>query len=205
MNSAAIRPAPAVGRRHGVALSGMLALAIAAAVAVFWPRDPERIDAPTPLGLEQLSATSDNELMIVATAEVRWSIAGDADRQLRWRDLNPAARTVLALSWVESGYAEQWKAAFRGFASHLSHSSPSRPTLEDLALAYEAIGAPTVAAVCRSSSPLERQDPPPPATAFAEADRAFNAARATAGTLAKLRTYLRAHLADIVASRQTQP
>lgn len=205
MNSAANRPAPAEGRRRGLALGGMLALTIAAAAAVFWPRDPERIDAPPPLSLEQLSATSDNELMTVASAEVRWSIAGDVDRQQRWRDLNPAARTVLALSWVESGYAEQWKAAFRGFASHLSHRSPSRPTLEDLALAYEVIGAPTVAAVCRTTSPLELQDPPPPATAFAEADRAFIASRTTAGTLAKLRTYLRAHLADIVASRQTQP
>ncbi|MBA3683910.1 MAG: hypothetical protein H0W72_01515 [Planctomycetes bacterium] len=186
---------------------GALLILIIAAAALFAMRGEPDLDAPPALSTDQLASTPDPQLIYVATTELRWSLAGDAGRQQRWRELNEPARTVLALSWVESGNPDPRLAVFRGFAHLMATEAPNRPMPDDLAKAYEAIGAPALAEVCRSVQVIaERQASAEDTTGpYADLDREFAKAREVDGPLAKLHVYVRAHIADIAAARQQQP
>lgn len=175
-------------------LVAVLALCVAAAIALCWPRREGITDQPTALSPEQIAATPDGILVQTAATEIRWWLAGDASRQSRWRELGAPVRNVLALSWVEGGAAGTRLDPFRGFGALAAAASPLRPTADDLAVAYDAIGAPGAAGVCRE---WEQN-----ADADAGLDAKFRAARTQDDSSGKIRAYIRQHAAAIAAVRQ---
>ncbi len=189
------------GLRSRVGRWGLVcALALAAGMLMFWPRGEPDLHAPMPATAAELAAATDAQVVYLATTELRWSLAGDAARLKRWRELDEVARSVLALSWVESGHADPRLAVFRGFAPLLSSQAPNRPTPDDLAQAYDAIGAPEVAEVCRKAQRVADRDAG--VDAYVGIDREFIHQRDAVGTLGKLRCYVRGHVAEIAAVRQ---
>ena len=177
-------------------LVAALVFSAAAATALFWPGHDGITDQPPALSAEQIAVAPDGILVQTAATEIRWWLAGDASRQPRWRELDAPARNVLALSWVEGGAAGTRLDPFRGFNALSAAQSPLRPTAEDLAAAYDAIGASEVATVCRE---LERNAE---ANASGEIDAKFRAARSRADTAGKIRSYIRQHAAALSAVRQ---
>ena len=175
--------------RQRILLSA-LAVAVAAAAVLFWPTGAGRIQADPPLSAEALAATPDARLIFVAATEVRWYLSGDADRMAAWRQLDEVPRTVLALSWVETGESDPRKSVFRGFGSFLAVEAPNRPTPDDLAVAYEVIGAPDVAGVCRQVQELSESGTIGDSGRLAGLDGEFLRARDAAGTVAKLNAYI---------------
>lgn len=189
--------------RHRL-LFATLAVVLIAAFALLWPRS-EGIASQSPaMSAEQIAATPDRSLVQTAATEIRWWLAADPSRQPRWRELGEPVRHILALSWVESGEAGSRNDPFRGFAALFASTSPTRPSTDDLARAYEAIGAPELAALCREVQRVTDQEMPPQTDprAYEELNAAFRRARDDVDSHGKFRAYIRQHAAAIAMIRQ---
>jgi len=181
----------------------VLAGTVLLAIIVFGQRAEPTLQADPPLSAAALTAIPDDQLMHAAATELRWSMAGDVLRQSDWRDLNEPARTVLALSWVENGNAHARMDSFNGFGTLLSLNAPNRPTADDLACAYDIIGAPEMGVICREAQRISEHDLPTATDVhtYAELDEKFRRIRSEVGTSAKIQTYIRQHAPEIAAVR----
>jgi hypothetical protein len=191
----------------------LLGLLVVIAVVVNRPAGAPPLVAPTAVTAAQLAATPDLHLIYTATNDLRWRLLLAPNQQTRWRELGPAARTVLALAWVEEDLADpNARPLFTGFGDLLSIQAPNMATLEDIAVGYEAIGAPVVASIVREAAAIPRSPAEPPtalalqptdktATAdpYADCNRRFTAQARHDGTVAKLRAFIRAHTAELTA------
>lgn len=180
-------------------LFATLGVLVIAAIALLWPGGSS-IKRPAALTAEELIGTPEARLIHAAASEVRWHLAGDAKRIASWRELDEVPRTVLALSWVETGESDPRKSVFRGFGTYLAGDASNRPTPDDLGAAYEAIGAPDVASVCRQVQGIADHGVIDGGR-LAAIDNEFLRARDVAGTIAKLNAYIRQHAAEIAALR----
>lgn len=184
-------------------LFAVLAVFILAAVALFWPRAIAMPQADPPMSAEALAAMPDDQLLHAAVTELRWSMAGDAVRQSHWREMNEAARTVMALAWVENGNLRARMDGFSGFGILFALEALNRPSGEDLALAYEHLGAPEMAQICREAQRITDQGMPTATDqrAYAEPDEKFRRVRGEIGSTLKIQAYIRQHAAEITSVR----
>lgn len=156
---------------------------------------------PTPPTRAAAAATADGELPAL--------ISGVLFERVRrfgsgaWRDLPEPQRTAWLVTRAESALIEVGCIRFALAARQM----PTSPTIDDLALAYEAIGAPTQANLMHTTSTaltqppaqaamdawlhLERGQPPDP---MAENDAAVRAGASAAEYLAQRVVWLRANL-----------
>src|SRR5262245_45317632 len=112
-------------------------------------REKLTYEIPPPMAADEISACPDTTLLTKSANHLRFRIAEHPDR---WRSLDPAAVTVLALSWVEDELPDLAPThVFSGFAAFVKTPQPNKPTLDELASAYDAIGAPDAAAAVRAA------------------------------------------------------
>lgn len=191
-------------------LFAALALLGAIALWVHWPRGLPRLDLPEAMTLEQLKATSDQQIIYIATTEVRYRVIAIPENMPRWRNLPEPARNLLALSWTEGDDSPGTPDRFRGFGDFFGLNGPYLATPEDIAKAYEAIGAPAVAEVMRAAGQRYEQQPkpeadgetkPPAKYPYGDLDGRFREERRKAKIPGLMRAYIRTHLEEIANAR----
>lgn len=143
---------------------------------------------------EQLAAMPDPVLVRKVLTELRFKLQADPARIARWRKQPDPVRHLLALSSVEQ--------RFTGFAELFSPQRPDpyRIQVEDLALAYDAIGAGGITEILEAAARLAEAEPdssPGQPGPFAELDARFVEQRLKADVQLLLRTYIRENSEEI--------
>lgn len=160
---------------------------------------PPGVEAPPGITAEQLQALPDERIVSAALDHLRWRLAVvPSERVVRWRTMDEAARTVLTISAAESDTGPGTPGPFHGFQALDADPSPLAPTLDELATAYTVIGAARVADAVRAAKPLAAAEVTDQGR-WAACDRAFLQALQAERSRDRLRTYVRAHAAEIAA------
>lgn len=186
-------------------ISAIVVLTLAS-VWLNWPHN-DLPTAPQAMTADEIRATQDTQVITLATTDLRWKLAEvSPDKRTRWRAWPKAAQHVFVLAWTESDNGPGAPSVFDGFAALLARSGPNIPTLPEIAEAYTAIGAPTIAAIVDEAhatanmagiipgNPIER-----PAD-FAAFDSKFHHESTTCKAVVLLRAYIREHADDIAAA-----
>jgi hypothetical protein len=192
-----------------------------AAVWVFWPQsNPRGIPIPPRMDAAAITAVPDNQLIGTVFQDLRFRLALLNDKQLsQWRKLAEAPRNLLALSWVEDDLSpDAPRHEFQGFAELVTRPGANRPSFEDIAVAYEAIGAPKVATVLRDAAQIAGSDADGPSkdgggipmldphkgvqvrAGFDSVDARFRSECAAVDSHKLIRAYIRAHTDDVAAA-----
>jgi hypothetical protein len=186
---------------------GALVILTLASVWLNWPRN-ELPTAPQSLTADEIRATPDTQVIALATADLRWKLAEiPPELRTRWRAWPKPVQHIYVLAWTESDNGPGAPSVFDGFAALLSRSGPQVPTLSEIAAAYTAIGAPTIADVVDEAqttasaagiipgNPIERPGD------FASLDRRFHQESTNCKAVVLLRAYIREHADAIAATR----
>jgi hypothetical protein len=201
----------------------LLAIVVAAAVWFFWPQsNPRGIPIPPRMNAAEITAIPDYQLISTVFTDLRFRLVLVNDSQLaKWRTMAEAPRNLLALSWVEDDLPPDAPVIhqFNGFDELITRPGANHPSFEDIAVAYEAIGAPKVAAVLRDAARIAGPDADGPSkdggsvpildphkgmqtrADFNTVDAKFRYECAQADTHKLIRAYIRAHVDEIAAAK----
>ena len=191
-------------------MSFILVVLVAVIVLLYWPwKDAVEFEVPPVLAGDQYAACPDNQLISKVTSDLRLKLAASQGWD-RWRTLCEPAQHVLALSWVENDYPPGVPTpAFLGFASVIANKSPNMATLEEIARAYQEIGAQRVSEVVKTAAEIAATPAAQEAAGaggsaahapFIKVDGQFRQQVQHDDTLKLLRAYIRAHSAEIAAA-----
>ena len=196
----------------------LIGLVIILAASLFFTLKPDNsVPFPIPPAMkgDEITACPDSQLLTKVLSDLRYKVNSQPNHIEHWRNMADPARHVLALSWVEDDLpADAPSHQFSGFAILMCNHSPNIATLDEIAAAYEAIGAPKTAEAVKEAkaiaeSPEGREtyasgNPQPHFTngnPFDKVDRKFRDQRQQDGSLNLLRKYIRAHADDIASAR----
>lgn len=193
-----IHAAPPRTRSHAVPLLLVAALVIGG--ACWLAQRGGAPEVPQALAPEAISALPERELIYRVTTDLRLALAARGERP-DWLALPAAARTVLALSWVDRETVPgSPRPRFPGFAVLVADADQAAPSFSDVAEAYDAIGAPQCAGLVRSAGETASALTPGAAAPFAQVDRRFAAQIEKDRTHALLRTYIRANALELAGA-----
>lgn len=166
------------------------------------------LTVPPSLAPAAIEALPDRELIYRVTTDLRLALAARGERP-DWQALPAAARTVLALAWVDRETAPgSPMPRFPGFDVLVAGAERGAPTFSDVAASYEEIGAPLCAAVVRSAEesaralPADRVGIPGAPSPFAGLDRRFAAQIASDRTHELLRRHIRSNVQALAEAAQ---
>lgn len=201
---ARVQTAPGTDMPRNAILCIVLAAMLTALVAIHWPRHGADFPVPPALDAAAIAGMNDGELITRVTTDLRFAAVAGGDLG-HWRLMTEPARTVLAISFVERDLPPGCPSpSFEGFARLIGERSANVPNLDEVAAAYDVIGAGAVAAVVRDAARIVAQLPAtdapgvaPPRAAFVAVDQRFREQAARTGSLRLLRSYIRSHVADL--------
>lgn len=174
--------------RHPAVLAVVVAFNLLLVGWLWSQEDPAReIPAELLLTPSRLDATPDYALVHMTYSDLRVRVVADPAKIGRWRRLPEPARLVLILAWAEESFPGLEALIIRG------QTGPFDFRPEDLAQAYEAIGAEGVADVITTAARRASGGPAPGDGGFAELETRFVEERNHADVPQRLRTYIRAH------------
>lgn len=164
------------------------------------------IPGPPPMTAAEIAALPDTQLIQRVTDDLRWKVADVAPHLERWRLIGEPARHVLSLSWIDQSCGPAIPVGYDGFSGLLKNQAANMASLEDMALAYEAIGSPQLARVVRDARLLadkltetshasETMGNP-----FESLDRSFVKLLNKEHAESLLRQYIRSHAEDIATA-----
>ncbi len=196
-------------RKHWLlAISALLAGGL---LFAYWPAKKLVLPGPPAMSSPEITACPETQVIARVTSDLRLKVAGVPSRMSKWRSMPLPAKHVLALSWVEDDLPPGAPThAFQGFSALLAVQAPNMASLDDIAQAYEAIGAPKVAevialakamserpaaedAVAHTAGPLDLHEKRRRENPFAEIDQQFREQRRSDNIIGLLRAYIRAH------------
>lgn len=171
-----------------------------ALIVWLWSRgdEAEAIPPEVTMTSAKLAQVPDFALIHMTYSELRVKVVADPEKTSRWRTMPEPVRRALVLTWVEG--------SFPGFAALLVNrqSMPYQFTAEDLAEAYDGIGAAAVAEVVREAgrdAPGRSATEPADRKAFADHDAKFREAKKAGKVGDLLRAHIRAYTDEIVGAR----
>lgn len=189
----------------------ILAALVVIAAIVYWPwKTGPDFDIPASMSGEEITACPEHQLITLVVTDLRFKLAADERNWVRWREMPEAARNVLALSWVEDDLPyDSPGAVFKGFGDLLGKHPPNMATLDDIAAAYENIGASGVAFVVRDAATIAGSPTGKDAAAaggadahrpYLELDGTYRDRVQRDESRKLLRAYIRAHAGEIASA-----
>lgn len=181
----------------GLVLSALVVLL----VVLHWPRRGPAFEVPPALDAAAIAALPDNQLLVAVATDLRYAVAAHGG-PATWRTLPASARHVLALSWVDKDLPPGCPSPSQpGFAAIAGANQPDAPAFTDVAEAYDAIGAPAVAAVVRDAEKIAATQPAGASGGpYGLVDQRFREQTRKEATLAKLRAYIRSNAGELAAA-----